>query len=80
MDGIRIPSIKISDIDTEKCYFNPGCALSIYKPKSGYKILNMLNKYFGPVKIHSICCHNNPQLPHGSTIINSAPYGGSCFE
>jgi len=71
MDGIRVPSIKIADIDTEKCYFNPGCALSIYKPKSEYKILDSLNKYFGSVKIHSICCHHNPQLPHGSTIINN---------
>jgi Fe-S oxidoreductase len=71
MDGIRIPSIKIADIDTEKCYFNPGCALSIYKPKSGYKILDLINKYFRSVKIHNICCHHDPQLPHGSTIINN---------
>ncbi len=71
MDDIRIPSIKISNIDMEKCYFNPGCALSIYKPESGHKILDVLNKYFGSVKIHSICCHHDPQLPHGSTIINN---------
>ncbi|WP_154674901.1 heterodisulfide reductase-related iron-sulfur binding cluster [Desnuesiella massiliensis] len=71
MDDIRIPSIKISNIDTKKCYFNPGCALSIYKPESGHKILDVLNKYFGSVKIHSICCHHDPQLPHGSTIINN---------
>ncbi|KJR45098.1 putative iron-sulfur binding reductase [Desulfosporosinus sp. I2] len=71
MDGIRIPSIKISDIDMRKCYFNPGCALSIYKPESGKKILDMLNKYFGPVQLHSICCHHDPKLPHGATIINN---------
>jgi len=71
MDGIRIPSIKISDIDMEKCYFNPGCALSIYKPESGQKVLDILNKHFGPVKLHSLCCHHDPRLPEGSTIINN---------
>lgn len=71
MNDFRIPSINISDIDMEKCFFNPGCALSIYKPKSGHKILDLLNTYFGPVKIHSICCQHEPQLPQGSTIINN---------
>ncbi|KLU61110.1 hypothetical protein CEB3_c26800 [Peptococcaceae bacterium CEB3] len=71
MDGIRIPSIKISDIDMGKCYFNPGCALSIYKPESGQKIMDMLGEYFGPVQLHSICCHHDPKLPHGATIINN---------
>lgn len=71
MDGIRIPSIQISDIDTSRCYFNPGCALSIYKPESGHKILNMLNEYFGSVQPHSICCHHDPRLPYGATIINN---------
>ena len=45
MGGIRIPSIKISDIDMRKCYFNPGCALCIYKPESGQNT-DMLNKYW----------------------------------
>lgn len=71
MSGIRIPSIKISDIDMGACYFNPGCALSIYKPESGQKLLNTLNKHFGPVQLHSICCHHDPKLPNGSTIINN---------
>lgn len=71
MEDIRIQSIKISSIDMSKCYFNPGCALSIYKPGSGQKILNMLNKYFGIVQLHSICCRHEPRLPHGATIINN---------
>lgn len=71
MNNIRIPSINFSDIDMEKCFFNPGCALSIYKPESVGKILDILNKYFGRVKIHSICCQHEPQLPQGSTIINN---------
>jgi Fe-S oxidoreductase len=52
-------------------YFNPGCALSIYKPESGLKILNILNKYFETVQLHNICCHHNPGLPKGSVIINN---------
>ena len=71
MDDIRIPSIKISTIEMSKCYFNPGRALSIYKPESGQKIMDMLNTHFGTVQLHSMCCHHNPQLPYGSTIINN---------
>ena len=66
-----IPSIKISDINMEKCYFNPGCALSVYKPSSEHKLLELLNRYFGPVRMHNICCHHDPGLPQGSTIINN---------
>lgn len=71
MAGLRLPSISIGDIDMEKCYFNPGCALSTYKPASEHKLLEILNRAFGPVKLHSICCHHDPQLPQGSTIINN---------
>lgn len=66
-----LESIKIEDIDMNKCYFNPGCAMNIYKPYAGDEILKILNQYFGIVKMHSICCHHNPQLPQGSTIINN---------
>lgn len=71
MEGIRIPSIRISDIDMQKCYFNPGCALNLYKPESASKILDILNRFFGPVKYHDICCRHEPRLPRGSTIINN---------
>ncbi len=71
MKAIRIESIKISDINMDKCYFNPGCALSIYKPKLEHNILDMLNEHFGPVKMHNICCRHSPELPSGSTIINN---------
>ncbi len=54
----------------EKMYFNPGCALSIYEPEVEKKILNFLNKNYGEVKLHKICCHHNPQLESGSLIIN----------
>lgn len=71
MKGLRLPSIEISGIDMSKCYFNPGCALCVYKPESGQKILDMLQEYFGPVRLHSICCHHEPRLPYGTTIINN---------
>lgn len=64
-------SIKINEIDMNNCYFNPGCALSIYKPHAELAILELLNKHFGSVKMHNICCHHNPQLHKGATIINN---------
>jgi len=71
MEGFRLSSISIPDINIEKCYFNPGCALSIYKPESENKVLEILHKYFGAVQLHKICCHHDPKLPSGSTIINN---------
>ncbi len=71
MIGYQLPSISLQAINMEKCYFNPGCALSIYKPQSEHKVLEILNKYFGTVHLHNICCHHNPSLPSGSTIINN---------
>ncbi len=71
MSGLRLSSISLSQIDMENCWFNPGCALSVYKPKAEEKVLTLLNQYFGPVKLHNICCHHDPQLPPGTTIINN---------
>ncbi len=71
MTGFRLPSIRLSEIDRQKCYFNPGCALSLYKPESGRKMLALLNEHFGPVAPHGLCCHHDPGLPQGATIINN---------
>ena len=71
MTGLRLDSISLSQIDPDNCWFSPGCALCIYKPDAGEKILRLLNHYFGTVKLHSICCHHDPQLPAGATIINN---------
>ncbi|MFZ5944201.1 MAG: (Fe-S)-binding protein [Bacillota bacterium] len=54
----------------KKIYFNPGCALSIYKPNMENKILDFLNKNYGTVAMHKICCRHDPQLETGSLIIN----------
>ena len=52
-----------------KVYFNPGCALSIYKPDLENRILAFLNKNYGDVQLHKTCCHHDPQLEAGSLII-----------
>ena len=66
-----IQSIPLQSIDYAKIYFNPGCALSIYKPESEGKVLSILQQYFPKIKMHNICCHHQPNLPKGSTIVNN---------
>jgi Fe-S oxidoreductase len=51
-------------------YFNPGCALSIYKPETEKKILKILNERYGAVRPHTVCCRHDPKLEAGSLIIN----------
>lgn len=54
----------------KKTYFNPGCALSIYKPDMEKRILKFLNENYGEVTLHKICCRHDPLLEEGSLIIN----------
>jgi Fe-S oxidoreductase len=56
-----------------KTYFNPGCALSIYKPEIGDKVLAFLNENYGEVAAHQVCCHHDPRLDAGSLMINVCP-------
>ncbi|MDF2942199.1 MAG: hypothetical protein K0S01_1057 [Herbinix sp.] len=51
-------------------YFNPGCALSIYKPNMENIILKFLNENYGKVILHKICCHHDPQVEADALIIN----------
>jgi len=53
-----------------KTYFNPGCALSIYKPDLEKKALDFLNKNYGEVELHKICCRHDPKVGGNSLIIN----------
>lgn len=53
-----------------KIYFNPGCALSLYKPEMESKILAFLNENYADVELHKTCCRHEPKLEKGSTIIN----------
>ena len=66
-----IPSIALEDIDPDKCFFNPGCAMSLYKPEAVEEILHLLNRRFLPTQLHTTCCRHEPELPKGSTIINN---------
>lgn len=64
-------SISIRDIDWRKCWFNPGCALSLYKPDLPGPMLALLREHFGDVRLHTTCCRHDPMLEDGSTIINN---------
>lgn len=64
-------SMSLNEIDMRKCYFNPGCTLSLYKPDVPVKMLKLLQDHLGNVKFHNICCRHDPDLEPGSTIINN---------
>lgn len=53
-----------------KTYFNPGCALSIYKPEVERRFLRFLNASYGEVALHKRCCRHDPRVGAGSLIIN----------
>ncbi len=53
-----------------KKYFNPGCALSIYKPEMENQLLRFLNENYGETHLHNVCCRHDPQVEEGSRIIN----------
>ncbi|MFT5728605.1 MAG: hypothetical protein ACI8PB_002759 [Desulforhopalus sp.] len=55
---------------TTKTYFNPGCALSIYKPEMENVILEYLNKNYTKTALHKICCQHEPQVEKGAVLIN----------
>lgn len=57
-------------LNMEQTYFNPGCALSLYKPDMEERILAYLNQHYRPTLLHKICCHHEPCVPDGSVIIN----------
>lgn len=71
MSGKIIPSINIGDIEPGKCWFNPGCAMSVYKPHLVQPLLELLRRRLGDVKLHDVCCHHDPGLPEGAVIINN---------
>lgn len=54
-----------------KRVFAPGCALMIYKPELGKKMLEHLNDDLGDIDEHLICCRHEPNLEDGTEIINT---------
>lgn len=53
-----------------KQVFAPGCALMIYKPELGKKLLKYLNKELNDVQMHLTCCQHEPYLPNNTQVIN----------
>ena len=53
-----------------KKVYNPGCALTLYKPKIAEKVLNFLNENES-MEIHNVCCKHNPGVPTGTQIVNT---------
>ena len=72
---VEILSLK----DAANLYFNPGCALSIYRPENVKTIFDYLLKNFPEIKMHDICCRHDPKLPGGSVIINVCAGCGKRF-
>ncbi|HZW81881.1 MAG TPA: (Fe-S)-binding protein [Candidatus Deferrimicrobium sp.] len=54
-----------------KKVFAPGCALMIYKPELGKRVLEYLNTDLGNVDEHLTCCRHEPNLQAGTQIINT---------
>ena len=54
-----------------KQVFAPGCALMIYKPELGRKVLDFLNSDLGNIDEHLICCRHEPNLEKETQIINT---------
>ena len=54
----------------QKIYFNPGCALMLYKEDLALKVFAFLKSQDSSIQWHSICCHHNPQVENDSLIIN----------
>ena len=67
----RRESMLLSDIDWNKAYFNPGCAINLYKSDVAEKLLMMLQRHYPTIKAHNVCCRHDPDVPEGSTIINN---------
>jgi len=51
-------------------HFNPGCALSIYKPEMEHKLIKFLNENYAGLEMHNICCRHEPKLEAGSKVVN----------
>lgn len=56
-----------------KQVFAPGCALVLYKPHLGKKVLTHLNRRNKDILEYLTCCHHEPVLPKGTQVINICP-------
>jgi hypothetical protein len=53
--------------------FAPGCALLLHKPVLAERLREHLTSRGTIVAEHLTCCHHEPGLPSGTTIINVCP-------
>jgi hypothetical protein len=56
-----------------KYVYAPGCALMIYKPELTQMVHETLNRVLGDMELLDICCQNHPEIPVGTTVINTCP-------
>ncbi len=56
-------------MDTIHLFFNPGCALSLYKPEAERRIFGYQQANAPHLMLHKACCRHHPGLDRG-TIIN----------
>ena len=56
--------------NTTNLFFNPGCALSLYRPENVTELFKYLQSNYPQIQMHNICCRHDPGLPNGSIIVN----------
>lgn len=56
-----------------KRVFAPGCALMLYKPLLGKKVLEFLKNNYDIADQHLTCCRHEPNLAEGTQIVNTCP-------
>lgn len=54
-----------------KLAFAPGCALMIYKPQLGGRVMEFLRDTQGEVSEHLTCCRHEPHLAPATQVINT---------
>ena len=69
--GLR-ESISARDLAESRCYFNPGCAIYLYRPELPDRMLDLLRRNLDSrIGLHTTCCRHNPQLEEGAILINN---------
>lgn len=63
MSSKILPSIDIVDIDMTKCWFNPGCAMSSYKPYLNGRMLKLPDYRGRMVSVHDFCLNEKVLKP-----------------
>ena len=46
--------------NTTNLFFNPGCALSLYRPENVTELFKYLQSNYPQIQMHNICCRHDP--------------------